>query len=158
MKVSKVARKKPRCSSTGAFLFRYGKVAYALGWLPPIRLRPAICRCSGKLHPSKRRVKTMKINPKWHTPFLYLYRGGSVANYTTGAEMSQEAIFPCLLHKSVPPMSHYLMGGGALKDYPKQNRKSPELRPPGFFACHHGHSHLFAYWHYSISGISMQYA
>ena len=31
MKVLIVARKKPRCWNTGAFLFRYGKVAYTLG-------------------------------------------------------------------------------------------------------------------------------
>ena len=25
----------------------------------------------------------------------------------------------------------------------KRNRKAPELQPPGLFACHHGHLHLF---------------
>jgi nicotinamide mononucleotide transporter len=38
--------KSPGVATSGAFLFRCGKVAYALGWLPPIYLRPAICRCS----------------------------------------------------------------------------------------------------------------
>ena len=39
-------QKAPELRPPGAFLFRCGKVAYALGWLPPIYLRPAICRCS----------------------------------------------------------------------------------------------------------------
>ena len=34
--------KSPGVATSGAFLFRCGKVAYALGWLPPIYLRPAI--------------------------------------------------------------------------------------------------------------------
>ena len=38
--------KSPGVATSGAFLFRCGKVAYALGWLPPIYLRPAICRCN----------------------------------------------------------------------------------------------------------------
>ena len=38
--------KSPGVATSGAFLFRCGKVAYALGWLPPIYLRPAICRFS----------------------------------------------------------------------------------------------------------------
>ena len=37
--------KSPGGRNSGAFLFRCGKVAYSLGWLPPIYLRPAICRC-----------------------------------------------------------------------------------------------------------------
>ena len=41
--------KSPGVATSGAFLFRCGKVAYALGWLPPIYLRPAICRCSRRL-------------------------------------------------------------------------------------------------------------
>jgi hypothetical protein len=36
--------KSPGVATSGAFLFRCGKVAYALGWLPPIYLRPAICQ------------------------------------------------------------------------------------------------------------------
>ena len=73
----------------------------------------------------------MKINPKWHTPFLYLYRGGSVANYTTGAEMSQEAIFPCLLHKSVNPHEVVTHGGFvALTDYGFDNAVVVEARIP----------------------------
>jgi nicotinamide mononucleotide transporter len=42
--------KSPGGRNSGAFLFRCGKVAYSLGWLPPIYLRPAICRCSRRLH------------------------------------------------------------------------------------------------------------
>ena len=68
-----------------------------LGWLPPIYLRPAICRCSRRLHLPRQRVRKTKIYSWWHTPFLYLYRGGSVAHYTIVAEMPQEAISPCLL-------------------------------------------------------------
>ena len=93
-----VARKKPRRSQLGAFLFRCGKVAYSLGWLPPIYLRPAICRCSRRLHLPRQRVRKTKIYSWWHTPFLYLYRGGSVAHYTIVAEMLlKKYSFPCLL-------------------------------------------------------------
>lgn len=74
--------KSPGVATSGAFLFRCGKVAYALGWLPPIYLRPAICRCSRRLHLPRQRVRKTKIYSWWHTPFLYLYRGGSVAHYT----------------------------------------------------------------------------
>lgn len=91
--------KSPGVATSGAFLFRCGKVAYALGWLPPIYLRPAICRCSRRLHLPRQRVRKTKIYSWWHTPFLYLYRGGSVAHYTIVAEMPQEAISPCLLSK-----------------------------------------------------------
>lgn len=84
--------KSPGVATSGAFLFRCGKVAYALGWLPPIYLRPAICRCSRRLHLPRQRVRKTKIYSWWHTPFLYLYRGGSVAHYTIVAEMPQEAI------------------------------------------------------------------
>jgi hypothetical protein len=87
--------KSPGVATSGAFLFRCGKVAYALGWLPPIYLRPAICRCSRRLHLPRQRVRKTKIYSWWHTPFLYLYRGGSVAHYTIVAEMPQEAISPC---------------------------------------------------------------
>ncbi len=87
-----VARKSPGVATSGAFLFRCGKVAYALGWLPPIYLRPAICRCSRRLHLPRQRVRKTKIYSWWHTPFLYLYRGGSVTHYTIVAEMPQEAI------------------------------------------------------------------
>jgi hypothetical protein len=83
--------KSPGVATSGAFLFRCGKVAYALGWLPPIYLRPAICRCSRRLHLPRQRVRKTKIYSWWHTPFLYLYRGGSVAHYTIVAEMPQEA-------------------------------------------------------------------
>lgn len=89
--------KSPGGRNSGAFLFRCGKVAYSLGWLPPIYLRPAICRCSRRLHLPRQRVRKTKIYSWWHTPFLYLYRGGSVAHYTIVAEMPQEAISPCLL-------------------------------------------------------------
>lgn len=89
--------KSPGVATSGAFLFRCGKVAYALGWLPPIYLRPAICRCSRRLHLPRQRVRKTKIYSWWHTPFLYLYRGGSVAHYTIVAEMPQEAISPCLV-------------------------------------------------------------
>jgi hypothetical protein len=40
----------------------------------------------------RQRVRKTKIYSWWHTPFLYLYRGGSVAHYTIVAEMPQEAI------------------------------------------------------------------
>lgn len=69
--------KSPGVATSGAFLFRCGKVAYALGWLPPIYLRPAICRCSRRLHLPRQRVRKTKIYSWWHTPFLYLYRGGT---------------------------------------------------------------------------------
>lgn len=76
-KVLIVAREKPRCSSTGVFLFRFDRVAYTLGWLPPIRFCPTICRYSGKLYQPKQKPKMTKIYSKWHTPFLLQYRGGS---------------------------------------------------------------------------------
>lgn len=78
--------KSPGVATSGAFLFRCGKVAYALGWLPPIYLRPAICRCSRRLHLPRQRVRKTKIYSWWHTPFLYLYRGGSVAHYNDSAQ------------------------------------------------------------------------
>ena len=53
--------KSPGVATSGAFLFRCGKVAYALGWLPPIYLRPAICRCSRRLHLPRQRVRKTKI-------------------------------------------------------------------------------------------------
>lgn len=90
-------QKAPELRPPGLFYSRCGKVAYALGWLPPIYLRPAICRCSRRLHLPRQRVRKTKIYSWWHTPFLYLYRGGSVAHYTIVAEMPQEAISPCLL-------------------------------------------------------------
>ena len=37
----------------------------------------------------RQRVRKTKIYSWWHTPFLYLYRGGSVAHYTIVAEMPQ---------------------------------------------------------------------
>jgi hypothetical protein len=40
----------------------------------------------------RQRVRKTKIYSWWHTPFLYLYRGGSVAHYTIVAEMPQEAM------------------------------------------------------------------
>lgn len=49
--------KSPGGRNSGAFLFRCGKVAYSLGWLPPIYLRPAICRCSRRLHLPRQRVR-----------------------------------------------------------------------------------------------------
>ena len=52
--------KSPGVATSGAFLFRCGKVAYALGWLPPIYLRPAICRCSRRLHLPRQRVRKTK--------------------------------------------------------------------------------------------------
>jgi len=87
--------KSPGGRNSGAFLFRCGKVAYSLGWLPPIYLRPAICRCSRRLHLPRQRVRKTKIYSWWHTPFLYLYRGGSVAHYTIVAEMPQAVTSPC---------------------------------------------------------------
>ena len=62
--------KSPGVATSGAFLFRCGKVAYALGWLPPIYLRPAICRCSRRLHLPRQRVRKTKIYSWWHTPFV----------------------------------------------------------------------------------------
>ena len=73
--------KSPGGRNSGAFLFRCGKVAYSLGWLPPIYLRPAICRCSRRLHLPRQRVRKTKIYSWWHTPFLYLYRGGTGITY-----------------------------------------------------------------------------
>ena len=42
--------KTPSTANTEGFLFRLGRVAYALGWLPIIPLRPTICRYSRLLH------------------------------------------------------------------------------------------------------------
>lgn len=41
---------------------------------------------------------------------------------------------------------------------PTQNgiEKPRRIAAPGLFACHHGHLHLFAYWHYSICLIAIQ--
>lgn len=113
--------KSPGGRNSGAFLFRCGKVAYSLGWLPPIYLRPAICRCSRRLHLPRQRVRKTKIYSWWHTPFLYLYRGGSVAHYTIVAEMPQEAISPCLLSKPYP----FLCAGEADREYGRYQRTYP---------------------------------
>ena len=51
--------KSPGVATSGAFLFRCGKVAYALGWLPPIYLRPAICRCSRRAEASMAVIKAV---------------------------------------------------------------------------------------------------
>ena len=103
--------KSPGGRNSGAFLFRCGKVAYSLGWLPPIYLRPAICRCSRRLHLPRQRVRKTKIYSWWHTPFLYLYRGGSVAHYTIVAEMPQEAIHPFVLNEDGTSKQADLEGG-----------------------------------------------
>lgn len=44
----------------------------------------------------RQRVRKTKIYSWWHTPFLYLYRGGSVAHYTIVAEMPQETAIEIL--------------------------------------------------------------
>ena len=119
--------KSPGGRNSGAFLFRCGKVAYSLGWLPPIYLRPAICRCSRRLHLPRQRVRKTKIYSWWHTPFLYLYRGGSVAHYTIVAEMPQEAISELkqsveLLKNSNELLQDAISGEiGSLKDEVKEN-------------------------------------
>ena len=51
--------KSPGVAISGAFLFRFGREAYALGWLPLSYLCPTICKCSGKLHLPKQRLKMM---------------------------------------------------------------------------------------------------
>ena len=85
--------KSPGVATSGAFLFRCGKVAYALGWLPPIYLRPAICRCSRRLHLPRQRVRKTKIYSWWHTPFLYLYRGGNIIPSTISVTTSFLAVY-----------------------------------------------------------------
>ena len=50
IKVLKRYAKSPGGRDSGAFLFRFGKVAYALGWLPVTHLHPAICRYSRQLY------------------------------------------------------------------------------------------------------------
>ena len=50
----------------------------------------------------RQRVRKTKIYSWWHTPFLYLYRGGSVAHYTIVAEMPQEAIAVYLTFRRSP--------------------------------------------------------
>ena len=130
--------KSPGVATSGAFLFRCGKVAYALGWLPPIYLRPAICRCSRRLHLPRQRVRKTKIYSWWHTPFLYLYRGGSVAHYTIVAEMPQEAyntgtlVCPYLLERLFSCVYFHLCAQicevlicHILHDFPKRQFISP---------------------------------
>ena len=73
--------KSPGGRNSGAFLFRCGKVAYSLGWLPPIYLRPAICRCSRRLHLPRQRVRKTKIYSWWHTPFAVFLISLAVSVY-----------------------------------------------------------------------------
>ena len=42
--------KSPGGANSGAFLFRFGEVAYSPGWLPATIFYPAICKCSRRLH------------------------------------------------------------------------------------------------------------
>ena len=92
--------KSPGGRNSGAFLFRCGKVAYSLGWLPPIYLRPAICRCSRRLHLPRQRVRKTKIYSWWHTPFLYLSRGGSLSIIPQGQKCHKKP-FPLFIIKAI---------------------------------------------------------
>ena len=69
----------PRSGNFGEFLFLLERVAYTLGWLPAIYLRPAICKWTRQQHLPKRRLKMTEIRSLAHTPFLYLSRGGSTS-------------------------------------------------------------------------------
>ena len=75
----------------------------------------------------RQRVRKTKIYSWWHTPFLYLYRGGSVAHYTIVAEMPQEAISELkqsveLLKNSNELLQDAISGEiGSLKDEVKEN-------------------------------------
>ena len=48
--VYKSNTKPPRGHDSWGFLFRLGRVAYSLGWLPITPLHPTICICSRLLH------------------------------------------------------------------------------------------------------------
>lgn len=62
--------KNPGVVTSGVFLFRFGKVAYALGWLPVTRPRPTICKHSRQLCLPQRREEMMRVYP---TLFIFLF-------------------------------------------------------------------------------------
>ena len=95
-------QQKPRVATLRGFSIQFWQGGLcprlATAYLSP---GPAICRCSRRLHLPKQRVRKTKIYSWWHTPFLYLYRGGSNAHYTLVAEMPQEAIPPLFIIRAI---------------------------------------------------------
>ena len=99
MKVFMVTRKKPWCSSTRAFLFRCGKVAYTLGWLPLSYLRPTICRCSRQLHLPKQREKMTEVHSCGSPPFSTCL--GAVASFIISqGQKCHKKPFPLVYYQS----------------------------------------------------------
>ena len=91
--------KSPGVATSGAFLFRCGKVAYALGWLPPIYLRPAICRCSRRLHLPKQREKMTEVHSCGSPPFSTCL--GAVASFIISqGQKCHKKPFPLVYHQS----------------------------------------------------------
>ncbi len=88
-----VARKKPRRSQLRGFSIPFWVgLSQAVVSVQPFADVVADYTCQN-------REKKYKNSRMRYTPFLYLYGGGSVAHYTTEAEMPQEAISPCLSSK-----------------------------------------------------------
>ena len=99
MKVFMVTRKKPWCWNTRAFLFRCGKVAYTLGWLPLSYLRPTICRCSRQLHLPKQREKMTEVHSCGSPPFSTCL--GAVASFIISqGQKCHKKPFPLVYHQS----------------------------------------------------------
>ena len=91
--------KSPGVATSGAFLFRCGKVAYALGWLPPIYLRPAICRCSRRLHLPKQREKMTEVHSCGSPPFSTCL--GAVASFIISqGQKCHKKPFPLVYYQS----------------------------------------------------------
>ena len=91
--------KSPGGRNSGAFLFRCGKVAYALGWLPPIYLRPAICRCSRQLHLPKQREKMTEVHSCGSPPFSTCL--GAVASFIISqGQKCHKKPFPLVYYQS----------------------------------------------------------
>ena len=91
--------KSPGVATSGAFLFRCGKVAYALGWLPPIYLRPAICRCSRQLHLPKQREKMTEVHSCGSPPFSTCL--GAVASFIISqGQKCHKKPFPLVYYQS----------------------------------------------------------
>ena len=91
--------KSPGVATSGAFLFRCGKVAYALGWLPVILLRPTICRCSRQLHLPKQREKMTEVHSCGSPPFSTCL--GAVASFIISqGQKCHKKPFPLVYYQS----------------------------------------------------------
>ena len=91
--------KSPGVATSGAFLFRCGKVAYTLGWLPLSYLRPTICRCSRQLHLPKQREKMTEVHSCGSPPFSTCL--GAVASFIISqGQKCHKKPFPLVYYQS----------------------------------------------------------